>query len=315
MSTAKTLEGRRSATREARRILRAQVSKALKKLQRGRPTDSDIHAARKDIKKARATLKLLRAALSKTQYGNENQLLREAAHPLSAARDAKILVATLDRLLKDYASARRIGGLRHLQRRLIHDSDRARHALTTGTTGARHARKLLRKARSRAEHLSVGHHDWSRIGKGLVRVYRQGYDSFAEARAEPAVVRLHEWRKQAKYLYYQLQLLEPICPERLSWLARGLHRLSDELGDDHDLALLREQVVAHLEIFPDEASRIALLTLIDRSRTNLQRKALLLGVQLYWDEPERFESRLHRYWLRWPRDGNHPDIRRRRGVG
>jgi len=81
------------------------------------------------------------------------------------------------------------------------------------------------------------------------------------------------------------------------------------------LALLREQVVAHLEIFPDEASRIALLTLIERSRTNLQRKALLLGVQLYWDEPERFESRLHRYWLRWRRDGNHPDIRRRRGVG
>ena len=55
---------RRAGTLEARKILRAQVHKARRKLERKQPTAEDIHAARKDIKKARATLKLLREAIS-----------------------------------------------------------------------------------------------------------------------------------------------------------------------------------------------------------------------------------------------------------
>jgi hypothetical protein len=59
------------------------------------------------------------------------------------------------------------------------------------------------------------------------------------------------------------------------------------------------------EIFPDEAARTAVMTLIERERTGLQRKALLSGSRLYREKPERFEARLHRYWLRWRRNGNH----------
>src|ERR1700756_4010846 len=99
MSVSITFENRRAGTREARRILRAQVHEALKKLRHRHTSATDIHAARKEIKKARATLKLLRNAVSKADYSDENDTLREAAHPLSAARDSTILVDSLDRLL------------------------------------------------------------------------------------------------------------------------------------------------------------------------------------------------------------------------
>ena len=113
--------------------------------------------------------------------------------------------------------------------------------------------------------------------------------------------RLHAWRKSTKYLYHQLQMLEPLSPRTLSAFTRQLHRLSDELGDDHDLAVLREKVARDAAIFADEDSRTALLTLIERSRTTLQRRALISGARLYREDPDRFESRLHQYWRHWQR--------------
>jgi CHAD domain-containing protein len=292
-------EGRRSGTREARRILRKQVRNALKRLEGSDLTNSDIHAARKDVKKARATLRLLRDALPGAAYGRENDMLRGAARPLSGVRDTKVLVDTLDRLVDNHASADRIGGIRRLRRKLVHDSKVAHRRATAGAAGARHARRLLRKAQSRAARFSVGRHGWSKLGRGLLRLYNQGRDCLDEVRAEPTVERLHAWRKRTKYLYHQLQLLEPLCPQTLRRFAQQLHRLSDELGDDHDLAMLREQVAADAAPFPDERSRAALLTLIERSRTALQRRALLSGARLYRESPGQFESRLHEYWRRW----------------
>jgi CHAD domain-containing protein len=305
MSVSITFENRRAGTREARRILRLQVRKALKKLRHGHPSATDIHAARKEIKKARATLKLLRNAVSKADYSDENDTLREAAHPLSAARDSTILVDTLDRLLVDHASARRIAGTRRLRHRLVHDRNEAHRHAATSAAGVRQSRRLLHRAQTHAARLSVGHHGWSRLGRALLRLYRQGHQSLQEVCAEPTVARLHTWRKRTKYLSHQLQLLEPLSPQRLGRFARELHRLSDYLGDDHDLAVLREHVASDSEVFPDEASQIALMALIDHSRTALQRKSLLLGVRLYRENPGHFESRVHHYWLRWRHAGNH----------
>ena len=292
---------RRSATREARKILRDQVHSALQNLNRGKPTADDIHEARKSIKKARATLRLLRDAVSWKAYKKENDALRKAARPLSVARDAKVMVDTLDRMVEQHAGASQIGGLKRLRRKLVNESRQARRKVTTGAAGARRARQLLNTAESRAKRLSVGHHGWSRIGKGLVRLYQQGHDCLAQVRSEPTVERLHAWRKSTKYLYHQLTLLEPICPRTLKAFTRQMHHLSDELGDDHDLAVLREQVARDGATFPDEASRTALLMLIERSRMMLQRRALLSGAQLYREEPRHFESRLHQYWRHYHR--------------
>jgi CHAD domain-containing protein len=294
-------KGRRSGTREAQKILRDQVHHALQNLGRGKPTAEDIHEARKDIKRARATLRLLRDAISRKAYGKENDTLRKAAHPLSAARDAKVMVDTLDRMVEQRADANRIGGIKGLRRKLANESERARRRVTGGADGTRRARKLLHTAESRAKRLPVGRHGWSRLGKGLMRLYQQGHDCLDQVRAEPTVARLHAWRKSTKYLYHQLQLLEPLCPRTLKAFTRGMHRLSDELGDDHDLAVLREQVARDTAIFPDEASRTSLLTVIERSRTTLQKRALLSGARLYREDPARFEKRLHRYWRQYHR--------------
>jgi CHAD domain-containing protein len=116
------------------------------------------------------------------------------------------------------------------------------------------------------------------------------------AAADPTTENLHEWRKRTKDLWHALQILRPAAPERTRKLAKRAHALSDLLGSDHDLAVLRDYVEAHADCFPDDASRAALVALLDRRRRSLQRAALDLGRSVYGRRPKRFVRALERGW-------------------
>src|SRR5262249_51811953 len=150
----------------------------------------------------------------------------------------------------------------------------ARQQMTNG--GIHSARRCLRQARSLAAHWSLGRkRGWPDIVRGARRSYARGREALAQVRREASVAGLHAWRKQAKYLYLQLEELAPVCSRAVSRMARELHTLSDDLGDDHDLAMLRTKVAEHAGHFADDASAAALVTLIERARTRLQKRALL----------------------------------------
>src|SRR5205814_6211686 len=89
-----------SGAKGVRRILKKQTGKAVKALEEGgRPlSDEAVHTARKQMKKVRASLRLLREALGSRTYGRENACVRDAARPLTEVRDAGVLVDTLDKL-------------------------------------------------------------------------------------------------------------------------------------------------------------------------------------------------------------------------
>ena len=84
---------------------------------------------------------------------------------------------------------------------------------------------------------------------------------------------LHEWRKRVKDLWYVLDILQPIRPAFTKRRGEEAHKLADDLGDDHDLAVLR-QVLSDLEDRHGvHAARDVILPLIDRRRAELQQDA------------------------------------------
>lgn len=149
-----------------------------------------------------------------------------------------------------------------------------------------HARRLLRQARARASCWHLGNHGWSTIGAGLRVVYRQGRKALNRANQKPSDSAFHEWRKQVKYLRYQVQLLRLIRRRPLVALERELHILSDCLGDAHDLAVLREKLT-----IKGLALQRGLLVKLDRKQVTLQRKALRVGVRIYAKTPGMFVTR------------------------
>jgi hypothetical protein len=74
-------------------------------------------------------------------------------------------------------------------------------------------------------------------------------------------------------------------------LAKRARRLSKLLGDDHDLAVLRQRIEEHpAQLRPDDLERIN--ALIDRRRRELQGQARRLAEGLYRRGPGKFVRRL-----------------------
>ena len=292
------LKRKKPTTKEARKIIR----KALEPLQGQHASDTRIHRARKQIKKARATLRLLRKSQPRSRYRAENQHLRNASEPQSQAPDACVLLQTLD-LLK--AGSGRNKGALALRRQLIDERSLARAAIA-GAYGLARARRLLHNAKAEASLWSLKRRGWSAVGPGLKSVYAQGRDALAVARRSRDDSHFHEWRKQSRYLRYQLHLMEPVWRGPLESRVKEVHSPADCLGDDHDLAVLRGKAEFSKGLRAEGQARDDLLTLIDARRRALQLQALDLGARLNSDPTTQFCQRLERHGHAWRRsDGNH----------
>ncbi len=289
----------KSGTHRVRRITRDRIEAALALLDAKKPADTSIHSARKELKKARATLRLLRDGLGESAYRRENAALRDAARPLSEVRDGRVLLDALSSLVKYYGAPAAELPLTGFQRLLRRHRTQLRKKILGKPGALRGARKSLRDARTRAGKWRIGRHGWSVIGVGLKRTYSSGRGAFERARVAPTNEHLHEWRKQTKYFGYQLQVFEPMGPGRIGKLAQEMHKLADFLGGDHDLAVLCERVAQARDSFASAATQQALLALIERSRVSLQRKAVQLGLRLYDEKPRVFADRMEKYWHDW----------------
>ena len=118
----------------------------------------------------------------------------------------------------------------------------------------------------------------------------------ASACAPPARTRrpenLHEWRKRVKDLWHATQIVRAAQPKRLKRVSKRAHALADVLGDANDLAhAARLRRGTHPQCFEDEASKAALLAVIDRRTDALRDKALRRGRKLYKRSPKRFVRR------------------------
>jgi CHAD domain-containing protein len=290
-----------SLRKGVRRIVRKQLENALELLtgKDEEPHDEVVHDARKCFKKVRAVLRLVRPVIGAQTYRTENTCFRDAARPLTEVRDARILVETLDGLVehfKEHIAGRAFNDVRQaLQDNLRAVRARVLDEQNTFTVVA----EVIRQGLDRVRGWTNVPKRWSSIGQGLEDTYRRGAAAFEEAVADTTVETLHEWRKQVKYLRYQLEVLRPVWPPRLEELAGEADRMGDLLGDDHDLTVLRQMLTDEPDRFGDQGDRSVLLALIDRRRNELEQEAMLLGARFFQERPRDLTGRLKAYWKTW----------------
>ncbi|MFI4869803.1 MAG: CHAD domain-containing protein [Steroidobacterales bacterium] len=286
----KNLQADRSATGAVRGAALQHAGNAMRVLASVRPTDVEVHSARKEIKKARAALRLLRAALPEVTYRRENAALRSAAQALNAARDARVLLRTLENLRRRRAALGRDKAAAALWRALRRGQRQAQKQLREQPEVLAGARAVLLQVQRRAHRWRVGQHGWKRLRPAFQRIYRAGRRAGHAAHRRPDAPTLHEWRKQVQYLWHALQMLEPLQSKPPSKLAAAARQLAGYLGDEHDLALLQATVVA----FGRRHRHVSepLLAAIDQRRRVLRSKAMALGERLYAPKPRAMAARV-----------------------
>jgi CHAD domain-containing protein len=265
-----------------RRVARGRIDHAIDEL-RGkskRSADEAVHEARKDMKKLRALVRLARGELGDELYRAENARFRDIGRLLSGVRDADVMLATL----KSVDSGARPE---------LHEALKAhRRSLEAAGTPRDDAVAALEDGRDEVEGWPLVRDDFDALEPGLRRMYRRGRRALRDVEQEPSDESLHEWRKRVKDLWYHHTLLEDAWPGPMEGLGDEAHALSDRLGEDHDLVVLRGW--AH-----ERAAALDLSQLdetIEARRAALQADALAIGRRLYAERPRAFTARVGTWW-------------------
>lgn len=249
-------------------------------------SDERAHDARKQLKQARAALRLLRAELGDTAYRRENRVLRDASRTISPLRDAKAQVDILTSIRDRYPRELPCRGLAPLEDRLVENLKRTRRRIHAAAPTVRRAMRSLEQSRQRLTTLTRTHLKTGPVGRGLRKIYAKARKTFAIAKDEPTPERLHDWRKKTKYLYNAVTALDVPTSSRTGDIGRRAHRLGGWLGEEHDLALLSHQLGAHAHGLSPSIQR-ALKSAIHHRRTRLQEKAFKLGPKTYAGQPKK----------------------------
>ncbi len=280
-----------------RRIVRECLSDAVASLSDGAASsDVKVHEARKRFKEVRATLRLVRDELGADAFDRENRAVRDAARPLSEVRDTKMLIERLD-TLSDQLQGMASESLANLRGELVARRRAARaRAIGATDTVPTIVRDLL-AMKKRVRTWPLRRRGWKAIEGGLFAVYKQGREAMHSVRADASDEALHEWRKRTKDLRYELALLQSARRPILKSLAEGTHRLTDLLGEDHDLAVLRT-VATDVSSGGACIDADSLIELIDKRRKTLQNRSNAVGAELYERAPSLFVRGLKRQWRR-----------------
>jgi CHAD domain-containing protein len=295
-----------------RRVAHELVDECLALLDDPGDVEEAVHEVRKNCKKLRGLVRLVRPSLGDA-YRPANVAFRDAARQLSTIRDAHALLATYDDVVAAlHASG---GDVRAIEGRDVGDAflkvrsglaARAAAASATVVEGDERiaaARELIVGGRGQIDQWPLSN-DVEVVEGGLLKTYRRGRKRMRECLFRPSDERLHQWRKRAKYTWYHARLLRDAAPSVLKPLIGRLHDLSDVLGDDHDLAVLVEQLRAATAEFGGDEAVATTVQAIEVVRADLQQRALRLGPRLYAEQPDAFAARFAAYWTVWQEHGD-----------
>lgn len=280
------------------RIVREQVDRALRALDDPEEDlHEKVHETRKRCKKIRGALRLCRPAFENS-YRAENAWYRDAARTLSDLRDAHAFLGTFDALMERFdgeVDRRRFAAFRQTlveRRDALAEAQELRARLAA-------ARERLAAGRPRIDGWRLDTTGFDALGPGVGRSYRRARVAMRAAYEEPAAARFHEWRKRTKYHRYHCRLLRNLWKPVLDPRRDEVKRLSDRLGEAHDLAELRAALSEEEARFGARRNLDDLLALLERRQAELRAWSEPLGRALFAEKPKRLVGRLETCWDAW----------------
>ncbi len=252
-----------------------------------------VHQARKDLKRIRALCRMVRTETGNKAYKAANYYFRDVARLLSDARDTAVVIEPLQKLEPHVDTENQVV----LQKAKHHFSGKKGAFTRININQELLLQKVedeLKNAEDYYNFRSFKRKGFKAIAPGLEKAYSHARHSMKRAYAKKSDKYFHEWRKQVKYLRYQLDALQPLWPRMLSAWEKELHQLTDLLGEDHDLDVLRDQF-RNME-WEEGMNPKAILKTIKARRKALRKQAHPLAQKLFHQRPTDFVTMIRDYW-------------------
>ena len=276
------------------------IQRALARIEcAGKNRAEDLHQVRVTIKRLRALLRLARPVISEAFCDRENRRLKDIADRLASFRDATVSRQTLATLAKRVADKRSEEAFDVVLARFVKHGFDPSGFRVRREQALRHAASSLAESKQSFENMLVPTEDWQALGPGLQMVYGRSRNRMLRALSYQTPETFHDWRKQVKYLYYQLQMLGSISPKRLEPMLRRLRKLEDRLGEDHDLAVLERLLCDGREQYGGKRAVKWVVACLVRQSKKLRRETAAMGNEIFREKPRKFVDKLGKQWTEW----------------
>lgn len=255
-----------------------------------RPQGERVRELRKNIKKTRALIRLVRPNFK--GYERENDALRTAGRVVADLRDRDALRDSFDAL------ARRVY-LPLDARAALREATLTPHEPPTedaaATALAEHGR-LVQEIAERLRGWKIAGSGFDALVPGLERTWTAARHAMHQAAADPTGEALHQWRKRAKDHWYHSRLLTPIWPEMMAHHVAAADALGERLGEARDLAFLIEALERAGESAGGGKDFIAAAR---EEEERLLSDARTLGARFFSEPAEGLSRRWRGWWKLW----------------
>ena len=282
-----------------RRVVREEMESAVEQLGgKGKPNrDEAIHESRKSVKKIRGALRLVRPELG-DKFRTENIRMRNMGRRLSQFRDGGAMLETFEALRKKYPGDLEKHTLASIHAGLVKRKEQDEKKAKIEQALATQARALT-NAEKRVKNWPLNGGGFDAIAPGLETTFRQGRKAFGRARRHPRPENYHEWRKRVKDHWYHVRLLENLWTDVMQAYEKSLKELETWLGEDHNLVVLRERVLAEPDFYGDAKEIRFFGKIMDKYQKELRTNALAAGARIYEEKPREFTRRMLHLWEAW----------------
>jgi CHAD domain-containing protein len=275
--------------RGLKRIARDEIDSAIAQLCEKDPSKLDyaIHEARKSIKKLRGLMRMLSPVLGPPARV-DIEALGHVGRTLSEVRDAAALVEAVDLLSHHTRNAQCLKELAALRAGML---KRGRDTIERSEV-----RIVCEQAIIQLRHLKRGLATWKledsfdTIAPGLKKSLKRGRKALRLAGEFPDPENFHGLRKRVKDRWYQVRILESLWSPPAISPEKALRDLQEDLGDDHNLHVLRSFI-------PAESA--ALLRVLDRTQKALRRKSMAAAAALCEQKAGDTVRELKGLWDEW----------------
>jgi CHAD domain-containing protein len=270
------------------RVATEQATLALDRIDQGAPTAEDVHEYRRVCKRLRAVLRLARQA-NEELFRRDNRALRDAARLVSPIRSTSVMTGTVQRLadvgaveqpdvavLQEYV----VGAAAGVEAEILHHRDELAATMTT--------------MRRRVPEWSFPAVDAS---DGMAGTYAAARSTMATAFGSATDGAFHRWRKDAKYLQHQTELLAASDPT-VAQLATTLGSLTTDLGIHQDLSDLAAVATSTPFLFRSRLQQRKLLDAVRTHKAALQSECATLGEEAFTPTPHEFATAIAARWVK-----------------
>ena len=253
------------------RVFAEEISWAVGQMLHAKNRSVAVHEARKSVKKIRGLLSLLRPHLGPL-YKTEDRYFRNAGRLLSDDRDQAVILDVFDALTSRH-TALDAAARSEIRYNLVHGKREA-------DVGGEFVH-CLQQARQKAQAWPLDSLHLSMLLPSVADGYRKGRKALKRAQKTDKAEALHELRKKVKQHWFQLRLLEMTGDAGMKERAADLHDLETWLGDEHNLNVLADRLLADAETRRDRARIRPFLAVIKQESNSIRKRALAEAEKVY----------------------------------